>query len=611
MLMAAVLCGLIFAASAAELVEVEKGVYRYEDTANVYAIVRNGRALLIDFGSGEILPHLNQRDITVDWILHTHYHRDQAQGDRMAREKGIRIAVPKSERRYFDAAEHMWQDKKVFVLYDMRNEFFALRQNVAVDHDLEPNTTFRWEGLDVMIAGTPGHTPGSLSFVVELNGKRLAFIGDLMASPGKIHTLHDLEWRYVGPEGIHAEIQSLNLIRQLAPDILLPSHGELTRDVQKVLPSLIAALGTVFDAYNWHTHVIRKPARGPVRLTKHIWESRAKMWGTAYVIVSDSGHAFVWDANLVDVPVIEEIRRQSGFRTLDFITASHYHEDHVSGVNDLKARYGAKFWAMDHMMDVLQRPAAYNLPCLWPKPIGVDRVLKDGEKVEWEGMSLQFFYLPGQTEYGQGLLIEDDGKRILFDGDNIGYPTPGRPVIGHYVARNFQRLDRGHVYASRKLLELKPDFIAPNHYEWVPASDANMQSYLSSAESMRKILSDIIDQPDAMFGVDNNWLSVYPYQSDLEPGQETELQLRYRNWLPHTSTVRARFRLPDGWRIEPAELEISAPARAERSGSLRLRIPADVVKNRRAVITVDAVRDGRRLGEITEALVNIAPMKAH
>ena len=177
-----------------EIAQVAPGVYRYRDTCNVYAIVRNRKALLIDFGSGGILRELDKAGAkSADWILHTHFHRDQCQGDRLARQNGVRIAVPETERKYFDAAEQMWQTKKVFHLYDLRNEFFALRENLTVDRGLQPNTDFEWEDLTIRVVSTPGHSEGSLSFLLDQGNKTLAFSGDLTGSPGKIPTIHDIE----------------------------------------------------------------------------------------------------------------------------------------------------------------------------------------------------------------------------------------------------------------------------------------------------------------------------------------------------------------------------------------------------------------------------------
>ena len=245
------------------------------------------------------------------------------------------------------------------------------------------------------MVGSPGHTEGSLSYLVDLDGKRLAFCGDLAASPGKILTMHDLEWVYVGTRGIAAEIASLNMMRQYAPDLLLPSHGEPTSQVQETIPKLISELDIIYDEYNWYTYAVRQPFTGNTQLTPHVWHVRTQHAGTAYVIVSDSGHAFMWDCDHHDIPNIAEIQKATGFKQIDFIALSHIHDDHIGGANDIRRIYGAKVWAMRHMVDVLEHPMAYNLPCLWPEPVRVDRVLEDGEKIVWEGIPLQFFLPAG------------------------------------------------------------------------------------------------------------------------------------------------------------------------------------------------------------------------
>src|SRR5271169_5839152 len=63
-------------AKPSRLTQIVPGVYLYKDTCNVYAIVKGDEALLIDFGSGEILDELPSVGVRkVGWILHTHFHR--------------------------------------------------------------------------------------------------------------------------------------------------------------------------------------------------------------------------------------------------------------------------------------------------------------------------------------------------------------------------------------------------------------------------------------------------------------------------------------------------------------------------------------------------------
>ncbi len=247
-----------------------------------------------------------------------------------------------------------------------------------------------------------------------------------------------------------------------------------------------------------------------------------------------------------------------------------------------------------------------------PEAMKVDRVLHDGEKVLWEGIPLQFFYLPGQTEYTEGMLIETDGKRLLFDGDNVARPLPGTPLLGHFVCRNYQRLGGGHVYAAKKLLELKPDYVCPNHFEWSPATPELLESYLQSSEEIHDAWRRIIDQPDPAIGVDNNWISFYPYQSEAGPGDTLRYELRIRNWIYRPSHLKATIRVPETWSASPSAVEVDAPAKSEAFATFEVRIPrSETRQNRRLVLTADVWRDGEHLGELTEGLVNMKPMKAH
>lgn len=591
--------------------EVAPGVFKYRDTCNVFALVRNDKALLIDIGTGAVLSHLKELGVErAEWVLHTHFHRDHTAGDPIARSSGVRIAVPEKERQYFEKAQELWQGLKVLHRYDLRNDFLAPVEDIPVDHGLRPGETFDWQDLQIKVLGTPGHTEGSLSFLVTIGGKKLAFVGDLTASAGRVPTVYDLEWDYLGSRGLAAEVNSLNILRQHAPDLTLPSHGAPYADALTSIPVLSSALTQLIDLYNWYTYSVRKPMTGVTKMSPHLWHVRNERNGTSYVLVSDSGHAFIWDANAQDLKEIEEIQKRSGFRRVDAIAVSHYHDDHADGINRVREKYGAPVWAIENMAEVLENPSAFRIPCLPHEPIRVDRRLKDGETVRWEGYTLQFFHMPGQTEYAQALLVEVDGKRLLFQGDNISYPLPGRPIIGHYVCRNFQRLDGGHRYSSAKYITLRPDYLVPNHFEWVPATESNLLSYVETSLRVSQLYKKVSGQPDPMFGIDPNWISAFPYQVQADAGEPITIQIRCRNWLRQPSVIRVEARPPRGWK-RPKPLVLTVPAHGEGSAPLQLSIPPDARKDWRYVVTLDVVRDGVPLGEISEFLLNMSPMRAH
>lgn len=96
-------------------IQVSPRVYRFVDICNVYALVADRAALLIDFGAGDVIDRL--ADIGVDgveWVLYTHAHRDQCQGDPARRPAGTRVAVPRGEAAAFGQAEGLWQTRRLF-----------------------------------------------------------------------------------------------------------------------------------------------------------------------------------------------------------------------------------------------------------------------------------------------------------------------------------------------------------------------------------------------------------------------------------------------------------------------------------------------------------------
>jgi glyoxylase-like metal-dependent hydrolase (beta-lactamase superfamily II) len=124
----------------ATLERLSEHLFRFEDTCNVYVLVDPAdttRCLLVDFGSGAILDRLGEIGVSrVEWILHTHHHRDQAQGDHLAVARGIPLAVPEHERHLFDDVENFWKNRRILHLYYVRNTYFTLTQSVPVAREL-------------------------------------------------------------------------------------------------------------------------------------------------------------------------------------------------------------------------------------------------------------------------------------------------------------------------------------------------------------------------------------------------------------------------------------------------------------------------------------------
>jgi glyoxylase-like metal-dependent hydrolase (beta-lactamase superfamily II) len=61
--------------------QISPGLLQIDDICNVYVIRRGDRAIVIDSGSGLVLDEVERLGIKqVEWVLHTHFHRDQCDG---------------------------------------------------------------------------------------------------------------------------------------------------------------------------------------------------------------------------------------------------------------------------------------------------------------------------------------------------------------------------------------------------------------------------------------------------------------------------------------------------------------------------------------------------
>src|SRR5262245_57956409 len=120
-------------AAVRRLAEIVPGVFRFHDTCNVYVLQSGSEAILIDFGSGDVLDQLDELGVErVTNVLVTHHHRDQVQGLARAAAAGIRIWVPPVEVELFTEMERRWQARQIDDDYELRQDRFSLLEPVHV-----------------------------------------------------------------------------------------------------------------------------------------------------------------------------------------------------------------------------------------------------------------------------------------------------------------------------------------------------------------------------------------------------------------------------------------------------------------------------------------------
>ncbi|MCC6859750.1 MAG: MBL fold metallo-hydrolase [Bryobacterales bacterium] len=604
--------------------KISENLYVFEDTCSVYVVRDGAGCVLIDFGSGKILDHLGALGITrVDWILHTHHHRDQCQGDRKAVERNIPIAVPAHERHLFAGAENFWRNRRVYHLYYVRNDFNTLTHDIPVARALADYSTFRWGSTDFFVLPAPGHTLGSIALIAVIDGRRTAFTGDLLYAPGRILNLYDTQVNYGGSEGIDLGIYSLARLREQKPALVCPSHGRPMPDPDGAIGQTIRSLT---DYYRFQTGNDPVEQFRPYAVSPHL-VCHYLTTSSFYAILSDSGKAMFLDYGAASgvhfgnferatattdrirfvEHSIDHLRSQYGMKSIDVAMPSHMHDDHINGFPHLIRKYGTKVWCYENMVDILENPRGHNLGCILGEPFKVSQAFRHGEKFKWEEYEFEVTHSPGHTEYQMALFVTLDGKRVAFTGDAFFPGTRNDGTMRHnLIFRNHVEND-SHLKSIRNLIEREPELIAPGHGRAYPVDRAMMLATEQRLRRQQEWFLELLPGGESNFGLDPSWVSIYPYQMLLSPGRRRRAEVRVRNYRPAPMKMEVAVVAPREWRLEPEVLRFEVPAGAVGSQAFHITIPKTWdAPSPRLAIAADVVSDGKYLGQITEAVVEIA-----
>ena len=121
---------------------------------------------------------------------------------------------------------------------------------------------------------------------------------------------------------------------------------------------------------------------------------------------------------------IFELAKDMGVN-IKMIVNSHAHADHILAVNAVKLQYSAPFYMHSLEIDVL----AASLSGIYSRlgreeepPPTLDAYLKDGDKVDVSGLSLQVIHTPGHTPGSTSFYTNG----LLFSGDTLFRQSIGR-----------------------------------------------------------------------------------------------------------------------------------------------------------------------------------------
>jgi glyoxylase-like metal-dependent hydrolase (beta-lactamase superfamily II) len=607
---------------------VSQNVFVHTSTCNVY-ILRNGNsAVLVDFGDGsvlDILPSLGIEQVTD--VLMTHHHRDQGQGLPLAQNRGplaqasdIRLWVPAVERDLFSDVDVHWQGRDILNNYNVRQDRFSLLEPVPVAGVLEDYGRYFLGGFTFEVLPTPGHTTGSITLLVEADGSRLAFSGDLIAGPGKVWSMAATQWSYNGQEGAVLSCLSLEKLKEKQPDLLLPSHGKPMLHPADAIDLLFHRLRALLDERGENPRMqllMREPYRA---ITPHLLLNQTSM-ANSYILVSESGKALAIDFGYDFIGgaapgqdrasrrpwlyTLPALKRDFDVTQVDAAIPTHYHDDHVAGLNLLQRVEGTRLWIPENFAPILANPRAYDLPCLWYDPILADRVLPIAEPVAWEEYMLHLYPLPGHTLHAVAILVEVDGRRMLFTGDQY---QGEQGLKWNYVYQNRFRIDDYRETAA--LYErLAPDLILSGHWSPLPTNPEYFLKLREQADVLAQLHRDLLPLEEVDLGAEGVACRITPYQAQAKAGEEIHFQVSAFNPLPEPTEICLEWIAPPGWLVIPdpaaAQPMETMASGVEFQANFIIRVPADALPARRVRLAVDVTAGSLRLGQQAECLIDL------
>jgi len=196
-----------------EIFQVGGGGLSSSEDAAVYLIRFAGKAALVDAGCGNSTAKItsNIRSIgvpldAIEYLLLTHCHFDHTGGARKLRDlTGCRIVAHELDAKFLEDGD---QEVTAASWYGEDLEPFTVDMKITGEQNIIELGDKVIEAIHI-----PGHSPGSLAYVVESEGQKVLFGQDIHGPlhPSLLSNMQDY-------------IRSLNLLLSLDADILCEGH---------------------------------------------------------------------------------------------------------------------------------------------------------------------------------------------------------------------------------------------------------------------------------------------------------------------------------------------------------------------------------------------------
>ncbi|MEN8230656.1 MAG: MBL fold metallo-hydrolase [Bacteroidota bacterium] len=567
-------------------------------------------------------------------LLLTHCRRDLLWAAESMTENGTKTYVPAAELDLFTKTDSFWNNftHARFEDYDQQSSKYPAKP-MDVTGTLQGGDIFKWQDLEFHVINTPGYTRGAISYICQIDGKKIAFTGDLIYGDGQLFDLYSLQdkipeleiWGYHGFASRMADlIKSLQVLKSQKPDIIVPARGPVIHDPESAMDKLTDRLQRLYGnylsttAFRWYTGIEKQIALAervqldsaavdwiPMATTSDDYPSWLQHVNNTVLIKSESGSSFLIDCGEQDT--YRRFRDHKGDLSqldIDGIFITHYHNDHTAFIPALIEKHQCPVYVTEELEDILRSPEAYRMPAMTGKPIHNIRVVPDRHTMQWNEFSFTFYNYPGQTIYHNALLVETKKDKVFFIGDSFSPSGVDDYCIQN---RNIMEEGQGYYYCMDLLRTMPGDIWLVNQhihklFRFSPEQLDVMETKLKEREM---ILAELSPWEDINYIIDERWARFYPYGSVVKQGEEHEFSIIVKNHQHEACTYRVKPNVGStGLSVSPIYQEITLPAKKEGrvTFSLSAPLPSDTGLH---VITADLIYNDKHLHEWCEGIIQL------
>ena len=589
------------------------------------AIIRGAKQTAVVYGASEDSPP------KADWVLLPHHRRDVVWAAESLIENGAKVIAPEAERALIETPEQYWGEFQQKRFHDYAQQTTkVLARGIKVDRWISEGDTIDLGEVVLEVLETPGFTRGSVSYVARSEERTIVFSGDLIAGPGKLLDIYSYQdaIEEANIRGYHgyggrfaALLASIEKVKALKPDVLVPARGEIIHRPIQALDKLSQRVKTLYRSYlstsalNWYfkeermgqcaERILGSQAEFSLMPYSSYEDTPDWIWvkGTSRLIISETGHSLLVDCgNTGVIDGVKELLEAGVVNKVDGIFVTHYHDDHTDAVQQASEEFDCPVFAVQNYVDILRNPGNYHMPCLHHTPIEEVVPKQHGDIMEFHEFKLTFRIFPGQTFYHGALLVEQPKQApVFFVGDAF---SPSGMDDYCVLNRNLMHKDDGFLFCLRQIRALGENYWLIN--EHIPhvfrfsknELDTLERGFVKRIDTVRSLT--VWDDPN--YAVDEQWAVLYPYGLRGKSGMTHEFNVVITNHSSKRRDYDVQFRLPEGAELVSATRATKVSAGALAVVRAKIRLPED---SGHYLIRADIKSDGIDVRDWVESTVTV------